>query len=179
MRLRSILGPSVTLGLMTSIAGAQQAADPAPATARSTGRDYKIAVWYEADHPTTSIKYQVYDLAKGEYDAIAVRRWLDLILSKYPDQGAYVRDIRTEGLPGSTEAERLAHAIENEKARWADVHRKYARSLSSARSPLELSGQRGVNVGRSMFDRPSPGSPGGPLSPPASPFPYPYRSGPR
>ena len=179
MRLRSILGPTVALGLMTSIAGAQPAANPASATARSTGRDYKIAVWYEADHPTTSIKYQVYDLARGEYDAMAVGRWLDLIRSKYPDQGAYVRDMRTQGLPGATEAERLARAIEKEKVRWADVHRQYARSLSSARSPLELPAQRVGNVGRSMIDRPPPGSPAGPLSPPASPFPYPYRSGPR
>lgn len=179
MLLRSILGPTVTLGLMTSIAGAQQATNPTSATARSTGRDYKVAVWYEFDHPTTSMKFQVYDLAKGEYDAITVDRWVDLIRRGYPNQGVYVRDIRTGGLPGATEAERLAHAIEDEKVRWADVQRKGARSFSGSLRPLELPGHRGDNVGRSMLDRPTPGSPGGLLSPPASPFPYPYRSGPR
>ena len=101
MRLRPTIVPTVLLGLMAPAAGAQQATAPASAAAKSTGRAYKVAFWYDADRPTTSIKYQVYDLAAGEYDAIAVDRWFALILRNYPRHGAYVRDIRTEGLAGA------------------------------------------------------------------------------
>ena len=170
---RPMLGPTLALGLMTSIAGAQQ-----PTTPTTTGRAYKVAFWYEADRPTTSIQYRVYDLAKGEYDAEAVDRWLDLILRKYPDKGAYVRDIRTEGVPGATDAERLANAIENEKRRWAAVQRKSSRSLSRYYSPLGSPGPQVGTVHGPMSDRYAPGSSGGLSNPPASPFPYPYRSRP-
>src|SRR5205823_3424000 len=136
-------------------------------------------VWYEIDRPTTSMNFQVYDLARGEYDAVAIERWLDLVLSKHPNHGAYVRDLRTEGLPGATEADRLARAIEREKVRWANVQRESARSYSRAMSGLGPSSYRGGNLGRPMSDRPSRVPPLGPLRPPASPFPYPYRMGPR
>ena len=175
---RSILGPALALGLMTSIAGAQQPSAPATAGAESAGRAYKVAFWYEADRPTTSIQYRAYDLAKGEYDAEAVDRWLDLILAKHPDHGAYVRDIRTDGLPGATEAERLANAIEIEKRRWAAVQRRITPRLPRYSSPLGSPGPQIGTVHGPMFDRSSPGSPGGLGHRPASPIPYPYRSRP-
>jgi hypothetical protein len=172
----SLIGPTLALGLMTSIAGGQGPA--APRSAPSPGRDYKVAFWYDADRPTSSIHYRVYDLARGEYDAKAVDRWLDLILSRYPDRGAYVRDIRTAGFPGATEADRLANAIDAEKARWAALRRTVSPPLPRLVSPLGSPGPRAGTVGRSMFDRPPPGSPGGLGNPPASPIPYPYRSRP-
>ena len=110
---RSTIRPILVLGLMTAIAEAQQAT--APPSMKPTPSPYKVAFWYDADRPTTTLKYQVYDLAKGEYDEKAVNRWLRTILDKYPNHGAYVRDIQTEGLPGATEHERLALAIEHEK----------------------------------------------------------------
>lgn len=172
---RPMLGPTLALGLMTSIAGAQQPATAPSTTVSTTGRAYKVAFWYEADRPTTSIQYRVYDPARGEYDAEAVDRWLDLILRQYPDKGAYVRDIRTGGVPGATEAERLANAIEQEKTRWAALQRQASRSLPRVARPPGSPVPRARTVGRPMLDRRPPGSPGVLSNPPASPFPYPYR----
>ena len=166
------------LAMATPIAQAQ--ADPA----KPPGEAYKVAFWYDADQPVTSLKYQVYNLAKGEYDEKAVSRWFRSILDNDPNHGAYIRDIQTAGLPGATEQERLASAIENEKGRWAALHRKISPPLprlndisptytrtSFYRPPLSSQGSPGR--------LPSPGSPGVYSSPPGSPFPYPYRSGPR
>ena len=145
------------------------------------GGPYKVAFWYEADRPTTSIQYQVYDLSKGEYDEKAVDLWLRTILAKHPDHGAYVRDIRADGEPGATEPERLALAIGREERRWVDLHRQPSRPIPG---PIETSATayrklRDETTGRASFGRPSPGSPGGMFHLPTSPFPYPYRSGPR
>jgi hypothetical protein len=173
----SMIKPILVLGLMTSCAEAQQAT--APPSLKPIASPYKVAFWYEADHPSTSLKYQVYDLAKGEYDEKAVDRWLRAILENHPNHGAYVRDIHTWGEPGATEPERLASAIEHEKQRWADLCRQPSRPIPSWTSRLESAGLSGRSTGRASFDRPSPGSPGGFSNPPTSPFPYPYRSGPR
>jgi len=177
---RSILGPSLALGLMTSVAVAQGPTTPTSAPASSTGRAYKVAFWYEADRPTRSLQYRAYDLANGEYDAKAVDAWLDRILRQDLTRGAYVRDIRTDGFPGATEAERLANAIEKEKGRWAALQRRSAPPLSLRVAPPGSPGpRRAGNVGRSTSGRTPPGSPGGLSNPPASPFPYPYRPRPR
>ena len=160
--------------LMSSIAAAQPPANPA-------GGPYKVAFWYEADRPTTSIQYQVYDLSKGEYQEAAVDRWLRTILAKYPGHGAYVRDIRTQGLPGATEADRLALALDREKLRWAELQRQPTKPvprLIETSTTLRLS-PVSESPSRTSLDRPAPGSPGTPSRPAASPFPYPYRSGPR
>ena len=154
-------------------------ATDAPHPARPTLGPYKVAFWYEASRPTTSQKYQVYDLSKGEYDERAVDLWLRTILAKYPGHGAYVRDIRTEGLPGATEPERLALAIEQEKRRWADLNRRASRPIPGLVESTRSRTPPDRMQGRAPLDRRAPGSLGGDSNPPASPFPYPYRSGPR
>ncbi len=175
---RSICGTPLALVLMTAVAGAQQPSAPASATARPAGRAYKVAAWYDAARPTTSIEFQVYDVAKGEYDAVAVDHWLDQILTKYPDNGAYVRDIRTDGLPGATEAERLAKAIEDEKHRWAAIQRQSFSSSTRSAITFRTSSTQPENAGRSTSGGRPPGLPGRLIGPPTSPFPYPHRSGP-
>jgi len=180
-----MIAPVLVLGLIASFAEAPQAT--ASPFAMQAGRAYKVAFWYEADRPTTTLKYQVYDLARGEYDEKAVDRWFYSILNNDPDHGAYIRDIRTDGFPGSTEQERLANAIETEKWRWAALHRK----ISAPIPKLIEAPQVYTRTSSYQLSPSSPGSfssPGGPGSPgvsggyanlPSSPFPYPYRSGPR
>jgi hypothetical protein len=173
----SVLEIVLVLGMTAPIAQAQISPKPPVGT-------YKVAFWYDADQPVTSIKYQVYDLAKGEFDEKAVDRWFHSILDHDPKHGAYIREIQTAGFPGATEQERLANAIENEKGRWAALQRTFSPPLprlndvaptstrtSFYRPPLMSPGGPG--------SLPSPGSPGIPISRPSSPFPYPYRSGPR
>ncbi len=138
---------------------------------------YKVAFWYDADHPS-DVKYQVYDLAKGEYDPKAVEGWLRTIATSYPNHGAYVRDLRTDGEPGATEKERLAAAIAREKRRWADLNRQPSPSIPNLVIPFEVYRPQVPSPGRAGFDRPSPGSPGVFINPPTSPIPYPYRSRP-
>jgi hypothetical protein len=173
MRHHPILNLVLLPVLMTSPAEAQPLATP-------PGGPYKIAFWYEADRPTT-LKYQVYDLSKGEYDEKAVDRWLRTILDRYPNHGAYVRDIQTRGEPGATEQERLASAIGREKRRWADLQRQASRPVPwlIETSATVYQKPRTETPSRTSFDRPAPGSPGIIYRPPTSPFPYPYRSGPR
>ncbi len=141
------------------------------------GAAYKVAFWYEADRPT-DLKYQVYDLARGEYDPRAVEAWLRTIREKYPDHGAYLRDIRTDGEAGATEKERLAAAIEAERQRWTRLNRRISPPIPSPVVPFVSSPTRASSTGRAGFDHPSPGSPGSYANPPTSPFPYPYRSRP-
>jgi hypothetical protein len=178
----SIIGPIVVLGFTTAPTEGQQAT--APHSHKPADGAYKVAFWYEADQPVTSLKYQAYNLAKGEYDEKAVDRWFRSILDHDPNHGAYIRDIQTTGFPGATEQERLASAIEHEKGRWAALHRKLS-------PPLPKLNDISPTYTRTSFYRPplsSPGSPGSPITPgypgvysnpPVSPFPYPYRSGPR
>jgi hypothetical protein len=164
---QSMIGAALVLGLMGSTTEAQ-----------SDGRAYKVAFWYELARPISTIQYRAYDVAKGEYDKAAVDRWLQTIRDKHPNSGAYVRDLRTGGEPGATEAERLASAIGRERQRWADLNRRPSRPVPNLVGPSPYFSPRARDSGRAGFDRPSPGSPGGPASPPTSPFPYPYRSRP-
>ena len=166
-----LIGFVFALGSSISFASAQDR------PAKPPGAAYKVAFWYEADRPTI-LKYQVYDLSKGEYDPKAVEGWLRTIRTKYPNHGAYVRDIRTDGETGATAKERLAGAIEGEKRRWADLQRQILPPLPNLVIPFESSRSQRTSTGRSSFDRPSPGSPGGHANPPTSPIPYPYRSRP-
>jgi hypothetical protein len=170
----AMLGPALVIGLMASIAGAQESA-PLSAAARPTGRVYKIAVWYDDHHPT-SIQHQTYDLAKGEYDAVAVARWVERIRTDHSGHGAYVRDLQTYGLPGATEKERLANAIEQEKVRWAAVQRRTWTPLPADVRVLRWAGARGGDRSPSIIDRTRSPSSSGLLNRPTSPFPYPYRS---
>ncbi len=156
----------------------------AQAPAKPPGGTYKVAFWYETSDPVASLKYRAYDLAKGEYDEKAVDRWFHSIMDRDPNHGAYIRDVETAGFPGATEQERLAIAIENEKGRWAALQRKIS-------PPLPKMNDFSIYQSRTSFYRPpssspgspgrlpSPGSPGVYPNPPSSPFPYPYRSGPR
>jgi hypothetical protein len=167
----------LALGLLTSIAQAQPAPTP------PTGQAYKVAFWYLSDQPVSSLKYQVYDVAKGQYDAKAVDRWSREILDHHPEYGAYIRDISTEGQPGATEAERLDAAIATEKGRWASLQRESSKpipriiSLSPVRPGLQ--GSRMLQMNRMGLDWPALGSSGAMSNLPTSPFPYPYRLGPR
>ena len=160
----AIVGMFLILGLTVRIAGAQ---------APETGRAYKVAFWYELDRPTTSVKFRVYDLAKGEYDEKAVTRWLDTIFAKYPNHGAYVRDIQTKGEPGATEPERLAGALRREAQRWANLQRQPSKPIPRPIGPSI--GDRTPPVGNPQ-GRPSPGSSPEISTPTPSPIPYPYRS---
>jgi hypothetical protein len=147
--------------------------------AQQAGRAYKVAFWFEIDRPFSSLQYRAYDLAKGEYDAANVERWRRTILDKHPQYGAIVRDLTTVGEPGATEAERLANAVDREKKRWIDLNSRESRPLPKLVGPAPSIKSRDKGVSRASFDLPSPGSPGPISNTPASPFPYPYRSGPR
>jgi hypothetical protein len=146
----------------------------------TTGRAYKVAFWYDVDQPVKTLQFRAYDVAKGEYDAKAVDGWFRNIFDHDPKHGAYIRDISTEGQPGETEPERLKSAIEAEKKRWAELQRKPSIPIPNVvgRS-AGRTGSRSNSESRIPFDRPAPGSPGVMANPPTSPFPYPYRSGPR
>ena len=146
----------------------------------SPGRPYKVAFWYDHDRPFSSARSRAYDVAKGEYDPAAVEAWRRTILTGYPGTGTAVRDLSTVGEPGATEAERLQNAVEREKRRWAGLNdRRSSRLLVGPVVRPNPPRFRDDAVGRASFDRPSPGSPAPISNPPASPFPYPYRSGPR
>ena len=163
-----LIGFVLAMGPLISVGSAQTPPSQQPEVS------YKVAFWYQVDRPT-DLKYQVYDLAKGQYDPKAVEDWLRTIRTRYPDHGAYVRQIRTVGEAGTTEKERLAGAIEREKRRWADLNRR-ASLLPDVVVPFEASRpRRSPSTGRSSFDRRSPGID---ANPPTSPFPYPYRSRP-
>src|SRR5258708_6307087 len=141
--IRLSLAGSIILGFATALAEAQQA--PAPGSA---GKAYKVAFWFETDRPISSLKYQVYDLAKGEYDEKAAGRWLDAIRAEKQ---------RWSRLQGQASIPKL-------------VETPPGRNNLLRSQPLP-----GSRVG---FDRPSPGAPGGLSNPPTSPIPYPYRSRP-
>ena len=144
------------------------------------GRSYKVAFWFDLDRPLSSARHRAYDVAKGEYDPAAVEAWRRTILAGYPGTGTAVRDLSTVGEPGATEAERLQNAVEREKRRWAGLNdRRSSRLLVGPVVRPNPPRFRDDAVGRASFDRPSPGSPAPISNPPASPFPYPYRSGPR
>jgi hypothetical protein len=164
------------LGILTSSALAQLPQNP-------PGRAYKVAFWYDSDQPVSTLNYQVYDVAKGEYDEKALDRWFRAILDHDPKHGAYIRDLSTEGQPGDTEADRLKSAIEAEKKRWAELHRQPSKPIPNVvgRSTVRYRsiGSAISRESRTAFDRPAPGSPGVIANSPTSPFPYPYRSGPR
>jgi hypothetical protein len=149
------------------------------ADAQEAGRAYKVAFWFEVDRPLSTAQYRAYDLAKGEYDVAVVDRWRRTILEKHPRYGAVVRDLTTVGEPGATEFERLASAVGREKRRWADLNSRSSRPVPDLVGPAPINKTRDKGVSRASFDRPSPGSPGPVTNPPGSPFPYPYRSGPR
>ncbi len=158
----------VTLLALPTPSAPGQAANPGPATHRGV-------FWYESGRPIQSLQYRIYDLRDGEFDAKAVDRWLETIRANHPGHGAYVRDVPTAGEPGATEPERLAAALAREKERWAGVVRRQDLTPAfrfyrpSARGPSPS-----FPPSRLDLDRP-PGSPGGSLAPPSSPFPYPYR----
>jgi hypothetical protein len=146
----------------------------------SPGRSYKVAFWYDLDRPFSSARFRAYDVAKGEYDPAAVEAWQRTIQTGYPGTGNVVRDLSTVGEPGATETERLIQAIEREKRRWAGLNdRPSSRPLVGPVVRPIPTRSRDDAVGRVGFDRPSPGSPGPVGNLPASPYPYPYRSGPR
>jgi hypothetical protein len=165
---RSIL----ILGLLISPAEAQS-----PATAEA--RRYKVAFWYDLERPWSTAQYRAYDLAKGQYDEAAVARWQRTILEKYPRTGCCVRDLTTSGEPGATEAERLTSAVEREKQRWAALNKGPSSPLPKLANLSARSRSKDKDIGRASFDHPAPGSPGPVTNPPTSPYPYPYRSGPR
>jgi len=177
----------IALVLAAGLIQAEPLAIAQPPGPKPPSGTYKVAFWYETDHPTTTLKYQVYDLSRGEYDEKAVTHWVRGILDHDQAHGAYVRDIRTEGLPGATEPERLARAIALEKERWAALQRTISAPVPRVVDPTVLT-TRTSHYGppRGMVSSPgAPGSPGGPGNPgvitnlPSSPFPYPYRAGPR
>jgi hypothetical protein len=157
---------------MTPIVAAQT---PSP----EAGRAYKVVFWYELERPFSTAQYRAYDVAKGEYNKEAVDRWQRTIFEKHPRTGCCVRDLSTVGEPGATEVERLTSAVEREKRRWVALNSGPSRPLPSLVRPSPPPTIRDPAVGRASFDRPSPGSPGTPMYPSNSPFPYPYRSGPR
>jgi hypothetical protein len=169
----------LALGLLTSFTQAQ----PVAVQSAPSGHAYKVAFWYLADQPVSSLKYQVYDVAKGQYDAKAVDRWSRDILDHHPEYGAYIREISTEGQPGATEAERLDAAIATEKGRWASLQRESSKPIPRITnlSPVRpgLPGSRMLQGSRMGLDWPALGSSGEMSNLPTSPFPYPYRLGPR
>ncbi len=173
MRSRSVM----TVVLLAGAVGRPSDAQEPPA--------YKGVFWYETLRPSRTLRHRTYDVSKGEYDARAVDRWLDAV-GRIPTLGAYVRDIRTDGEPGATEPERLASAIRREERRWADLNNRPAflpipdliDTPTTRRGPPRSRGLRGGITGRAGFDRPSPRSSWS-LGAPSSPFPYPYRAGPR
>jgi hypothetical protein len=175
---RSMLASLLAVAAMGSPTEAQQDL-PLPPPSTPPGRAYKVAFWYELERPWSTAQYRAYDVAKGEYDEAAVARWQKTIFEKHPQMGCCVRDLTTVGMTGETEAERLKNAVEREKQRWADLNNNPSRSIRGlARSPSpikpkEKSASR-IGIGDSV-----PGSSGTPMYPTRSPFPYPYRSGPR
>jgi len=164
-----LTGLILIVGLIASAADAQ--APP--------GRAYKVAFWYELDRPWSTTQYRAYDLSKGEYNAEAVDRWQKTIFAHHPGTGCCVRDLSTAGMPGDTEAERLQNAVELEKQRWADLNKNPSRPFPSlARSPSPIK-EKDHEVKRVGLELSVPGWSGTPMYPSRSPFPYPYRSGPR
>ncbi len=164
----------ISIGFVFSLGLAMSSAPARDRPAGPVGPAYKVAFWYELARPM-DVKYQVYDLARGEYDPRAVEGWMRTIRTRHPDHGAYVREIRTDGEPGATEKDRLAAAIDREKRRWADLNHRPSPPLPDLVAPFEPARPRALDPARSSFDRPSPGSPAGAVNPPRSPFPYPYR----
>ena len=107
------VGLLVAQGLVTSLAlaqtGASKPVEPAPRSG------YKVAFCYDRSRPAQSLRYQVYDLSKRQYDHQAVGRWLDLVKSKFPGHTAYVKDVSTVREPGKDEEAALMAVIEQEK----------------------------------------------------------------
>lgn len=163
MTRRTMTGIALALGLMGPAAEAQ-----------GPGRAYKVAFWLDLDRPLSTLRHQAYDLAKGEYDEAAVARWRRTIFEQHPTYTAFIRDISTIGEPGENEAERLANAIDREQRRWTGPISRVA-----VPSPGPISRSKFGVANRPGLDRSSPGSPAPTTNLPGSPFPYPYRSGPR
>ena len=167
-----MIGFSLALAMTIQPGGAQAPSNP-------PGRAYKVAFWYEMERPFSSVQYRAYDLAKGEYDPAAVDRWRRTIFEKHPRYGATVRDLTTVGEPGATEADRLLAAVEREKRRRVELNSRPSTSIPKLVGPSPSIKSKDKGVGRASFDRPAPGSRGPVTDAPTSPFPYPYRSGPR
>ncbi len=170
-RMILLLGSSWTLAATSTGASGQ------PTAARpGAGTTYMGVFWYDRARPTTTLRHQVYDIGKGEFDRAAVDRWLERLRVYHPDHGAYVREIRTDGEPGATEPERVAAALVREHQRWEAVNRRdnaatiprFTFPPPDRASPARP-GARPLDGGRGI-----PGA-GGSSSVPSSPFPYPNR----
>lgn len=110
----------VIQGLVTSLALAQPAGASKPEE-EAPRSGYKVAFWYDHARPIQSFQYQVYDLAKGQYDHQAVSHWLDIIKSKFPGHTAYVKDILPVRESGKDEHAALMAAIEREKQKVGEM----------------------------------------------------------
>jgi hypothetical protein len=137
---------------------------------------FKIVVWYRLDDPAATRKHQVYDVARGQFDARGVDAWLALIGRSYPDHAAYVRDLSVEPGDPSTLPRRIAQAIEAENRRFDALLARPSPRLRGFEPP---SGPPPTQPIPLPAFRPAPGLSPGATSSPASPFPYPYRAGPR
>jgi hypothetical protein len=67
-------------------AAAQAPGPPAPRP------DLEIVFWYEERRPLDTFRYQVYDVARGEFTP-AVEAWLAQLRARYPRYTAYVRAV--------------------------------------------------------------------------------------
>jgi len=119
------LGPAMaspSIG-QDSAAGAPNGRSPARHVDRQPAKpEFKVAFWYRRAEPSGSLRSQVYDLRRGQYDRGAVEGWLKRMKTDFPAYVALERDINLDSEPGAIEEAKLAAAIDREHAQIVGAH---------------------------------------------------------
>jgi hypothetical protein len=91
--------------------------------ARSAGRprpaptsDLVVVFWFRAKDPLGTLRYQTYDVRKGQYTT-QVDDWLSLVMAQYPDYIAFRRPLDLKGRDPARAVEEAVRAERDELAR--------------------------------------------------------------
>jgi hypothetical protein len=90
--------------LLVTLVTSSPAQDGTPATAlppeaesKPVRPSFRVVFWYARKDPLKTVRWQIYDLRKGEYTH-AIDDWLTLLKTGFPSYEAFVRDVESTEL---------------------------------------------------------------------------------
>jgi hypothetical protein len=128
--------------------------------------DLAVVFWCDWRDPLATLKYQVYDVRKGEYTE-AVADWMEMVSRSYPDYAVFRRDVNLGARKRgpvvdelvANERKRMASAETMIAAARAEAARRTVRGASeAARSTRARSLQSRATISLDSVYRATPGS---------------------
>ena len=80
--------------------------------ANSNAPEFKIVYVFNRNNPLATLKSQVYDVRKGEYDEAAIKPFLERINAAGSQHRGFVQSVYLAKETGATEAHKLERAIQ-------------------------------------------------------------------